>query len=166
MIWTRIRGRYLVTQDRLPASPCDSLIVGYESSLCDSTIQAEARICANTILQMKGDLLSDSVSEKISDVENAIFGESSSGGGGGDFFVDGGAESFVRIEDFGGPNSFFQIPPDFRIPLNVCGDGPAFSGQCAAVESLNLRWVHYCVILRQVDDGTFFNHCKYKANIK
>ena len=92
---------------------------------------------------MKGDLLSDSVSEKISDVENAIFGESSSGGGGcGDFFVDGGAESFVRIEDFGGPNSFFQIPPDFRIPLNLSGDGPAFSGQYPAVESLNLRWVH------------------------
>jgi hypothetical protein len=98
---------------------------------------------------MKGDLLSDSVSEKISDVENAIFGESSSGGG-GDFFVDGGAESFVRIEDFGGPNSFFQIPPDFRIPLTACGDGPAFSGQCPAVESLNLRWVHYFVIFRIV----------------
>jgi hypothetical protein len=98
---------------------------------------------------MKGDLLSDSVSEKISDVENAIFGESSSGGGGGDFFVDGGAESFVRIEDFGGPNSFFQIPPDFRIPLTVCGDGPAFS----AVESLNLRLVLYFIILRIVDAG-------------
>jgi hypothetical protein len=112
---------------------------------------------------MKGDLLSDSVSEKISDVENAIFGESSSHGG-GDFFVDGGADSFVRIEDFGGPNSFFQIPPDFRIPLTVCGDGPAFSGQCAAVESLNLRWVHYFIIFRKVDAGytLFFNHYKYK----
>jgi hypothetical protein len=150
VIWTRKRGRYWSAKID-DASPCDPLIVGYESSLCDSTIQAEAKICANTILQMKGDLLSDSVSEKISDVENAIFGESSSGGGGcGDFLVDSGAESFVRIEDFGGPNSFFQIPPDFRIPLTVCGDGPAFSGQCPAVESLNLRWVLYFIILRIV----------------
>ena len=115
-------------------------ILGYESSLCDSTIQAEAKDCANTILQMKSEL-SDSLSEKISDVEHSIFGETA-GGGCGDFFVDSGAESFVRIEDFGGPNSFFQIPPDFRIPLSV-GGGTNYFGQSSAAgmnqETLNIR---------------------------
>ncbi len=100
----------------------------------------EAKLCANTILQMKSDL-SDSISEKISDVERSVFfGDSVDRA---DFFVDGGSESFVRIEDFGGPNSYFQIPPDFRIPLDTGGTGSTLSVQQNAVdmsmETLNLR---------------------------
>ena len=124
--------------------------LGYESSLCDSTIQQEARQCATTILQMQDDLLllnplSDSVSEKISssDLEPSIFESSSLLLGefsGGEFFVEGGAESFVRIEDFGGgANSFFQIPPDFRIPLGGGGGGGGVDSDLSAVLNMDLN---------------------------